>query len=200
MKSLGLVPGCLVQFALLSTVVSTSEPSTNNSINEGLKRNRLDSRELALTALAVAEPAVESISDSLEEIWARETAMAQVEIERALLRLVAASMPHPTAPAPTPVAAPVLVPVAVTTSAPTTCLQNQTPEQYLLNELLKITPVSLLTNPASAQGKAFNFILGDPLVRQNVCTYPTLAQRYGLGTIVTKGRRCWCVILGLGLT
>lgn len=178
-----------MQAALLSAVVSSLETAMNDN-NSGLKRKRLDDRNLAVTNLAMA--AVDAVADgldSLEQMWTRETAQAHKEIER-ILQGLGSSMPPIGGPtlSPTsgpPSAAPITVP-APTTAAPTVtvdCLVGRTPEQYLLDELLQTTEVSFLLDPAMPQGMAFNFILADTLVRQDVCAYPTIAQRYGLGEV-----------------
>lgn len=95
-----------------------------------------------------------------------------------------------------PSAAPQTQPVATFaphTEQPTplgvTCLKGRTPEQYLLDELLEISTVNVLLDPLQPQGMAFNFILGDTTVRDNVCTYSTIAQRYGLGRCRSCPRR-----------
>lgn len=150
------------------------------------------------------------VTKSLEELWASEKELAQNELQRFLQnfyrgdgysmpahppgqRLPGDSTPAPVTQAPSvkpdpPTGSPQAVPV--TTFAPNTplptqlnanCLKGRTPEQYLLDELLEISTVNLLLDPLQPQGMAFNFILGDETVRSNVCTYPTVHQRYGLG-------------------
>ena len=175
-----------VQAALLSAVVSSLETAMNDN-NSELKRKRLDDRNLAVTELAMA--AVDAVTDSLEQLWTRETDLAHKDIDR-LLQGLGGSMPPIGGPTLSPVlgppiAAPTTAPVP-TTAGPTVtvdCLKGRTPEQYLLDELLQTTEVSLLLDPAMPQGMAFNFILADTLVRQDVCAYPTIAQRYGLGEV-----------------
>jgi hypothetical protein len=146
-----------------------------------------------------------TISTVLEDLWATDTAAAQAELHRFLngqYKFDAVfSMPN-TAPAatqpnnggnkPSPPSAPAPAPPTAATFAPHTgrptlfngsCLTGRTEEQYLLDEMLQVTSsVNLLLDPDFAQGMAFNFILADDAVRQDVCGYPTLAQRYGLGT------------------
>lgn len=63
------------------------------------------------------------------------------------------------------------------------CLLGRTPTQYLQDELSLITDPVLLLNPSTPQGSAFLFITDDPLIMEvGVCSYPTIAQRYGLAT------------------
>lgn len=173
----------VIYMALLFRVVASHETTNNSSTT--LKRQRLDDRDLAASSLAMA--AVDAVTESLEEIWARETALAQKEIGRLLQRLAGSLSPTTRAPAgSSPAAAPARLPVAAPVAGPIPagdCLQGRTPEQFLLDELLLITGVNLLLDPASPQGQAFTFILSDSLIRQDVCVYPAIAQRYGLGTI-----------------
>ena len=92
-----------------------------------------------------------------------------------------------TAPA-VPTMAPVetMAPPAVMTSAPTSqqdACSNVTREDALLTELLEVTDMTLLTDVAAPQGQAFSWLVeGDP-AQVDPCTYPSLAQRYGLATL-----------------
>jgi hypothetical protein len=108
-------------------------------------------------------------NESLKEIWESEAAMAQLEAERVLFDHWDIFNSLPT-PMPTP------------SNTGDDCLEGTTREAYLLQELSKITSSSLLTNPATPQGQAYNFMVNDPL-QPNVCTYPTIDQRYALATL-----------------
>ena len=71
------------------------------------------------------------------------------------------------------------------TAAPTGeegCLEGGTISEYLLSTLSTITEEALLTNPSTPQGKAYEFMINDPYIQRQVCTYPTIDQRYGLAT------------------
>jgi hypothetical protein len=59
---------------------------------------------------------------------------------------------------------------------------GRTVEEYLLDQLITITESALLQDPSTPQGMAFQFMVNDPLVLDNLCTYQTLQQRYGLAT------------------
>jgi len=142
--------------------------------------------------MTAAESTFGAVADNLEELWDRESARAASEVER-MLQGAIGSMPSPTR-GPISMVPVTMMPVAPTTSTPSTtgtasptstpdteCLMGRSPEQYLLDELLQITNVNLLLDPSTPQGMAFNFILDDETVRRNLCGYPTIAQRYGLG-------------------
>jgi hypothetical protein len=81
------------------------------------------------------------------------------------------------------------IPIPPSTNTPTAtsnieCLMGETPETYLFNQFSTLVNDSaILLNPTSPQGQAFNFTLGDLLINNNICTYPTLDQRFGLAVI-----------------
>lgn len=145
--------------------------------------------------------AASTFSMNLEDLWARETAAAQAELHRFLQGQYRFqtdfSMPvgkptsnpteKPLRDLETPQPGPTSATFAPQTSRPTppngSCLAGRTPEQYLLDEMLKLSTVNLLLDADLPQGMAFNFILADPTVRDDVCGYATLAQRFGLGTL-----------------
>jgi len=134
-----------------------------------------------------------TMSGSLQEMWAQEAKAARREVER-LLQTKIFSMASPTRspddgggggeetiPTSVPVALLPTLPPRTAAPVPENCLNGRTPEQYLLDVLLEISNVNEILNPDTAQGQAFNFILGDPAVREDVCQYPTIGQRYALG-------------------
>jgi hypothetical protein len=136
----------------------------------------------------------DSMSHTIEELWLRETKHAENEIERQMLGLTGGSSMSMLIPQPAPVVAPkpitTMSPVDISspTTAPTpdNCLNGRTSEQYLLDTLSSITTsVDILLNPATPQGRAFNFLLNDTLIEADdaICNYTTLQQRYGLGTL-----------------
>jgi len=151
--------------------------------------------------VTAAESTLDTVADSLEELWDRESARAASEVERLLLQgggTAIGSMPQaePTG-APAAMVPVTMMPIAPITQSPSTtttatptsipdrgCLMGRSPEQYLLDEMLMVTNVNLLLDPNTPQGMAFNFMLEDPTVRRDLCGYPTMAQRYGLGTYV----------------
>ena len=97
--------------------------------------------------------------------------------------------PLPTPPTPPPTKSPSLPTLRPSRSPvtqsprPTTlaCLDGRTREEFLLDQLSEITAASILQDPTTSQGQAFLFMNNDPL-NPNVCSYPTIDQRYGLAT------------------
>ena len=77
---------------------------------------------------------------------------------------------------------PTLSPINTVSPTPFDCLVGTTIEDFLLQQLSTITSATLLTNPSTPQGRAFQFMVNDPL-QPDVCTYPTLNQRYAMATI-----------------
>ena len=163
---------------------TTDDPATRRNRRNEQVDWMLKGREAAVNALAAAESTMDAVSEDLEQMWARESELATSEVERLLQGF--GSMPPRPAPTLAPVSAAPSAPAVTPTPTPLffdqDCLQGRIPEQYLLDELQLITDnVSLLLDPTAPQGRAYNFLLTDPALQPNVCAYPTLSQRYGLG-------------------
>jgi hypothetical protein len=60
---------------------------------------------------------------------------------------------------------------------------NLTREEAMEIILVEITEGPILTNPATAQGMAYRWLLNDDPAAVDPCTYITLTQRYALATI-----------------
>lgn len=134
---------------------------------------------------------------ALASLWENEARLAQTEAERVLFGWNDAYFSFPTPkPTPAPVPAtprptgpggttpqPAPTPSPGGTSAPTpvSCLVGTTRDAFLLQQLSQITSATLLTNPSTPQGSAYTFMINDPL-QPDVCTYPTLQQRFALAT------------------
>jgi hypothetical protein len=147
---------------------------------------------LAKRGLGNVRQAGDASGQSLEEMWLREIALAQEEADRLLQGQVGGGMS--VVPTSAPVPQPTTVPPASIvpteqpaasggpTLGPDSCLDGLTREEYLFAELSAITDPTLLANTSTPQGRAFEFMTVDPL-QPNVCTYPTIDQRYGLATL-----------------
>jgi hypothetical protein len=118
---------------------------------------------------------------SLEEMWRREISLAQEEADRFLQIQHDNGMSVAPTMAPVPVT-PTAAPSTSATPGPDSCLGGLTREEYLFNQLSALTNSSLLSNNATPQGRAYQFMTVDPL-QPNVCSYPTIDQRYGLATL-----------------
>jgi len=89
----------------------------------------------------------------------------------------------PTAsPTESPTASPTVSPTISLTDPPTpitNCVEGTTREAFLLAIFSEITDVTLLQDDSTPQGKAYDwFVIDDTDI--DVCTYPTLLQRYAL--------------------
>lgn len=172
---------------------TTDDPATRRKRRNEQVDWMLKGREAAVNALAAAESTMDAVSEDLEQMWARESELATSEVERLLQGF--GSMPPRPAPTLAPSTAQPSAPAVTPTPTPLffddqECLQGRIPEQYLLDELQLITDnVSLLLDPTAPQGRAYNFLLTDPALQPNVCTYPTLSQRYGLGKSAVSSRQ-----------
>ncbi|KAL7559187.1 hypothetical protein ACA910_013194 [Epithemia clementina (nom. ined.)] len=107
------------------------------------------------------------------DVWEAEAFLAEREAERLLFEDIfkASSFPPTPRPSPSPMRPP-----------SSNCLNGRTREEFLVDQLSKITPTTQLLNSSTPQGKAFIFMNNDPL-NPTVCTYPTIEQRYGLATL-----------------
>jgi Leucine-rich repeat (LRR) protein len=68
-------------------------------------------------------------------------------------------------------------------SVDSSCLNGTTPESYLISRLSSITDPVLLADVATPQGQAVQFLANEDPLDPDLCTYPTLEQRYGLSTL-----------------
>lgn len=173
--------------------------SSNQTIDEN--HNETDTATTA-TSLNNNDEEEDDISTAFE-MWMKEVHNEQSEMERILLMGYGSIMPQqpPSPQTNRPIPQPIPLPPAIipttqtpsrngndTTLVPTpislSCLSaNQTVESYILERLSMITNKTILLNPITPQGLAYNFTLNDPIIQNNICTYPTLEQRYSLVVI-----------------
>eukprot|EP00542_Grammatophora_oceanica_P017687 CAMPEP_0194037058 /NCGR_PEP_ID=MMETSP0009_2-20130614/9407_1 /TAXON_ID=210454 /ORGANISM="Grammatophora oceanica, Strain CCMP 410" /LENGTH=586 /DNA_ID=CAMNT_0038679057 /DNA_START=180 /DNA_END=1937 /DNA_ORIENTATION=+ len=71
-------------------------------------------------------------------------------------------------------------PGSPTTAPAPACLEGTTKEAYLLDLLDDITDATTLQDTSTPQGEAFDFMVNTDTI--DVCTYPTVEQRYILST------------------
>lgn len=131
---------------------------------------------------------------AMGDLWERATAAAQIEMEaeRLLWRSSSVDMSMPTrppAPRPTPAPigptpAPIPKPPTPAPGGPTDdCLKGRTREEYIFDLLVPITPGSILNDPSTPQGMAFDYLAYDDPYLEDPCTATTIEQRYGLTTL-----------------
>jgi hypothetical protein len=65
-------------------------------------------------------------------------------------------------------------------ATPGACLEGTTRQDYIRDLLSSITDPTLLDDPGTPQGQAFEFLVSDDF---DPCTYPTIEQRYGLSVL-----------------
>lgn len=154
---------------LAAFIVSMSMLQVHGKVEEGIRRSRDRMGEI--------------LGVSLEELWESEASAAMLEAERLLKQVIQCSFPTP---------APTRQPAG--TPAPTpndSCLMGRTRDEFLLDQLSLITNPVILLDPNTPQGQAYIFMTTDPLM-PNVCTYPTIDQRYGLATLYfATGGAAW---------
>jgi hypothetical protein len=144
-----------------------------------------------------AEPA-------MGDLWEQAAVAAQdeLDVERLLLGSPDFSMPTrppigptPTRPSPTPPrptrapARPNPTPTRTPTPpdgptpSPVDCLLGRTREEYIFDLLVPITSASLLNDPSTPQGMAFDYLANNDRHLDDPCSSNTIQQRYGLTTL-----------------
>jgi hypothetical protein len=196
MRQICLAAGCLL-IGVASAVANQA-----SSRSEAIPLSRQRHSDGHLTGLQPQQQNLEDIDvDSLEELWLNEAVKAQDEAERLLggnnwhMSMVPTIAPvMQTIPPflPTPIMAPpTSTPPTVGTTAPTSAngCHGLSRQDFLSSVLSSITPTATLQDPTTPQGQAFSFLnVNDPLA-ENICTYPSLEERYALVTFYfsTKG-------------
>lgn len=194
----------LLKMALLSAVVPTIAGAEDTVT---LKRKDVSSEFRLSRSLTAGK---------LEDLWEKEAALAEREVERLLQMggdMSFAPTPRPTpAPmvvtsspttAPVDMGSPTRAPIDIGTPAPTpegttfspttegtlqptagddSCLDGGTRTEFLLAQLSLVTDPALLEDPSTPQGQAFDYMTNSDPLMPNVCTFPTIDQRYGLAT------------------
>ena len=146
--------------ALLATALAPSVIYADDNAKGLLRRKRITSE------VKPADDVFQLPQNKGGELWEQEAAQAEQEADRILQSFL--SMSAPTA-APGP---------------PLACLGGRTREEYFLDVLSPITARSLLRDPNTPQGMAFDWMVNmDPVFDPDPCYYPTTEQRYGLLTI-----------------
>ena len=148
--------------ALLATALAPTIIFADDNTKGLLRRKRI------ATEIKSADDVFHATqSNAGGDLWEQEAAQAELDAERILQGYL--SMSIPTSP-------PVGPPLA--------CLQGRTREEYFLDVLSPFTDRSLLRDPSTPQGQAFDWMLNmDPVFEDDPCYYPTTEQRYGLLTI-----------------
>lgn len=72
------------------------------------------------------------------------------------------------------------VPTLSPTPGDTSCLEGTTQIDFLRSRFSQFTDPAILNDATSPQGQALQFLANNDPLQPNVCTYPTLDQRYGL--------------------
>ena len=127
--------------------------------------------------------------DHLEDLWSRAMAVEEeMKLDERLLQMSASysfslsmSMPsRPPASAPSGSSFPSSTPSFESSS--NDCFDGKSRGEYILTILSSITDADIINDPSTPQGQAFEWIVEKDPLAVNPCTYPTIAQRYGLAT------------------
>jgi hypothetical protein len=167
----GVVLGCLL--------LATGKGVEANGKSKFLRTNDAERRDRTIRSPGVSE---------MEDLWENMAAVAKIELEvsRALRRSHDFSMPsapnrpssaRPSKPTPSPPATPPSLSPGVD------CLKGRTREEYILDALLEVSEESLLTDPSTPQGKAFEYMATTDPHLSDPCASTTLQQRFGLTTM-----------------
>ena len=139
--------------------------------------------------------------DHLEDLWNRAMAVEEgMKLDDRLLQMSASfsftfsfSMSMPSSPpesspesAPSgssfPSSTPSMESSPDVSEPPIDCLEGKTRDEYLLTFLSTVSDPDLINDPSSPQGQALKWIVESDPLAIDPCTYPTIAQRYGLAT------------------
>ena len=168
--------------------------AVDNFDNSFLRRKRIESPSLPRDDIADSseDSIVHAAEHTMEDLWEQAASAAQVEleVERLLQRTspdYGMSMPTPSRPpnprpTPPPVPRPTPAPDGPTAS-PVDCLNGRTREEYLFDLLSPITSGSILNDPSTPQGMAFDYLVNDDPHLDDPCSSTTIEQRYGLLTL-----------------
>lgn len=192
---------CIVLGSLAPSVISAAANDSQEE-TQSFRRKRVQAQNQDRAMSSQARKLLGQ--DALADMW--ESAVEATATAR-LLEDFSVSLPtrnptdrptpppsEPTPPTERPTSSPtVIVPTAeptipqptispAPTAAPSeTCLEGTPIDSYLLSVLGEVTDSSLLLDPSTPQGMAFDFMVNDdPL---HPCDSPTLEQRYGLLTL-----------------
>jgi hypothetical protein len=190
----------LLNLALMGALAPTLLHAEEDSSNGFLRRHRLqksnEDSEISRTSILQRERKTMAADQGLEYLWENAAVSAQIDIdtERILARGVYVgfsgdmSMPTPH-PTPHPIRTPTPAPIPGGTPRPTTpppsgdCLLGRTKEEYIFDLLEPITSASILTDPTTPQGSAFDYLVNQDTFLANPCTSSTIEQRYAFTTL-----------------
>ena len=161
------VLNCHVHETLSTDVLISPSPPPSVTGGRRLQRKRINKEQQH----RIEEQEKEKELNAFRDVWEAEVLLAEREAERLLFEDIFQAFSLPPIPSPQPSPSPTIA----------SCLNGRTREEFLLDQLSEITPTNILVNPTTPQGQAFVFMNNDPL-NPDVCTYPTIDQRYGLAT------------------
>jgi hypothetical protein len=197
----------LLNLALMGALAPALLHAEEDSGNGFLRRHRFqesnDGSESSRTSILQRERRTMAVDQGLDDLWesAATTGSILSDSERLLQRgrfpdyffsMSMPSAPPPTRPPPTrpptkaPAKTPTQAPIPGTpppTIEPGDCLLGRTKEEYIFDLLQPITPGSILNDPTTPQGIAFDYLVNQDAFLANPCTSSTIEQRYALTTI-----------------
>jgi hypothetical protein len=193
-------PNVLTGVMLLGAVLAAGNGVDAGSDSKFLRRKDAE-RSRQSIELSTDRTLHTQVVSEMEDLWEKVAELARVQIDeqRLLNGSPDFSMPStPSVPSTPPVPSTPSVPstsppIQKPTSPPhSNCLQGRTREEYIFDSLIDVTPESLLTDPSTPQGKAFDYLMNDDPHLSDPCVSTTLQQRYGLTTMYySLGGEAW---------
>jgi hypothetical protein len=180
----------LLNLAIMGVLAPALLHAEEDSANGFLRRHRLgesnDSSGISRTSVLQRERRAMAADQGLEDLWKQAAATAQIDLDTERILWYSGDFSMPTAkpvqpPTPAPTPRPTIVPQP--TVEPDDCLLGRTKEEYIFDLLEPITSGSILNDPTTVQGQAFDYLVDQDAFLGNPCTVSTIQQRYALITL-----------------
>lgn len=142
------------------------------------KRNLASDSTIAENSSRSAEITGDNYQPKMEDLRELAAIAAQVELDTARMLWSSNDFSMPTISPNEP------IPVPTPAPNPTIdCLQGRNRADYIYDLLTPITSGSLLNDPSTPQGMAFEYLATDDPYLEDPCESETIEQRYGLTTL-----------------
>lgn len=184
-------PNVLTGVMLLGAVLAAGNGVDASSDSKFLRRKDAE-RSRQSNELSPDRMLRTQVVSEMEDLWEKVAELARVQIDEQRLLNGSPDFSMPSTPS-TPSVPSTSPPIQKPTSPPhSNCLQGRTREEFIFDSLIDVTAESLLTDPSTPQGRAFDYLMNDDPYLSDPCVSTTLQQRYGLTTMYySLGGEAW---------